>query len=480
MEDPTLLSRPIKAGDLVIVDEGDKLTQVYVKPDGVLQNRYGAFRHSAWIGKPFGHRAVATDGGGFVHALAPTPELWSLSLSHRTQILYMADGRVADRRAPRPRPGCHRNRGGHGQRLAVALARGRRRSVGPSLHLRVQPAQVRGGGEGVPRQRVRARAGQLRHADVCEPEWSFKPSLQTPVRGGEALAGAGADAAIFDVPSPWLVVPAAREALRPGGHFCSFSPCIEQIERTAAALSRHRFSCVRVFECLTFKRHLAAVRAADEAPRGGSRPKVRAPYAGAAGDGRSGANAPSVAGRKRRREGEGHGERHAETGYIQATPYATYKLRLLLAPAQPRAPASDGKCKRGIGFTAAHLCCLTRARHVTSKGCCLLRRLTKSCCAVALQSTPLRRLEPSLSMLEGVDGDRCWREPRADWLGDEHARAGVLGSFTSEYIMAHRASVGKHAAGRVPPATDRSCGGLSVGIARAAGSRDGDAPLAQR
>ena len=43
------------------------------------------------MGQHYGCRVTAKDGRGWVHLLSPTPELWSLVLTHRTQILYIAD-----------------------------------------------------------------------------------------------------------------------------------------------------------------------------------------------------------------------------------------------------------------------------------------------------------------------------------------------------------------------------------------------------
>ena len=53
--------------------------------------RFGVYRHSDLIGIPYGSKVGSRNGKGFIHVLRPTPELWTLALPHRTQILYIAD-----------------------------------------------------------------------------------------------------------------------------------------------------------------------------------------------------------------------------------------------------------------------------------------------------------------------------------------------------------------------------------------------------
>ncbi len=57
------------------------------------------------------------------------------------------------------------------------------------------------------------------------------------------------DAALIDLGEPWAVIPHAWEALRGGAPLCSFSPTMNQVERTVLSL-RGRFANIQSFECL--------------------------------------------------------------------------------------------------------------------------------------------------------------------------------------------------------------------------------------
>ena len=69
----------------------DIVQPLVITPGKELNLKYGYCRHSELIGVPYGSKIRSRNGKGFIHLLRPTPELWTLALPHRTQILYLAD-----------------------------------------------------------------------------------------------------------------------------------------------------------------------------------------------------------------------------------------------------------------------------------------------------------------------------------------------------------------------------------------------------
>lgn len=86
----TQSSRRIEHGSLVFLYAGIKSTQALLVERGkVSQVKHGAVRHDELIGREYGLRYECARG--VLQVLSASPELWSLNLPHRTQILYSTD-----------------------------------------------------------------------------------------------------------------------------------------------------------------------------------------------------------------------------------------------------------------------------------------------------------------------------------------------------------------------------------------------------
>ncbi|MFQ5909499.1 MAG: tRNA (adenine-N1)-methyltransferase [Thermoplasmata archaeon] len=66
----------------------------------------------------------------------------------------------------------------------------------------------------------------------------------------EDISEKNVDAVVLDIPNPWDAIGSALEALKPGGHFASYVPTMNQVERTVKELKKAPFIEVRTLETL--------------------------------------------------------------------------------------------------------------------------------------------------------------------------------------------------------------------------------------
>lgn len=220
---------------------------------------------------------------GFIHILPPTPELWTLSLPHRTQVVYTPDYSYILHRI-RARPG------------AVLIEAGA--GSGSFSH-----ASVRAVYNGYPNHDGK-RKGKVFSYEFHEERYrKMKKEIQDHgleglvqlthrdvYNGGFLIDGKspGASAIFLDLPSPWEALPHLSRRrpqvdvtgkngvktedegkekpwvspLNPkkNAHLCTFSPCIEQVTRTCSALRRLGWVDIDVVEIANRKLHTARDR----------------------------------------------------------------------------------------------------------------------------------------------------------------------------------------------------------------------------
>ncbi len=214
-----------------------------------------------------GETEAVAASSGFVHLLPPTPENWTSSLPHRTQVVYTPDYSYILHRL-RARPGTSIIEAGagsgsftHASARAVfhgypsdALPPSKKRKLGKvwsyefheQRHEKLQVEIKDHGLEGIV---------QITHRDVCEN--GFLVEGESP----------NAEAIFLDLPAPWLALPHLvrspprkpakssisgevnaesesgkekewKSPLNPNStvYLCTFSPCIEQVQRTISAM----------------------------------------------------------------------------------------------------------------------------------------------------------------------------------------------------------------------------------------------------
>ncbi|XP_022921295.1 tRNA (adenine(58)-N(1))-methyltransferase catalytic subunit TRMT61A [Onthophagus taurus] len=202
--------------------------------ENVFQTPYGALKCGDLIGKDYGSKITLSKGWGYV--LQPTPELWTLTLPHRTQIIYTPDASMIVLQLEL-NPGSIVIESGTGSgSLSHALIR----AVKPHGHLytfdfhenRVNIAKDEFYDHGLQRYVT------VQQRDVCTD--GFGTDLDHK-----------ADAVFLDLPHPWLAIPHALNSLKEtGGRICSFSPCIEQVQKACLKLKELGFQELQTVEVL--------------------------------------------------------------------------------------------------------------------------------------------------------------------------------------------------------------------------------------
>ncbi|KIJ17555.1 hypothetical protein PAXINDRAFT_167560 [Paxillus involutus ATCC 200175] len=229
-------NREVAAGDVVIIWQTRELIQpLLITPGKDFNNRFGHYKHVDFIGIPYGSKVGSRNGKGFIHLLRPTPELWTMALPHRTQILYLADIAFITSWLDIRRGSRVIEAGTGSGSFSHSVAR----TIGSTGHLysyEFHEARADKAREEFIRHGIEDIV-TLTHRNVCKDGFTVENSV---------------DSVFLDLPAPWDAVEHAKKALRKDcpTRICCFSPCIEQVLRTVSALNDAGFTDITMYENL--------------------------------------------------------------------------------------------------------------------------------------------------------------------------------------------------------------------------------------
>jgi tRNA (adenine57-N1/adenine58-N1)-methyltransferase len=220
----------IREGSFVLLYlDGKRKYLVRAEKGRVLHTHKGYLSLDSVVGLKYGSKIKSNIGVEFV-ALQPTPWDFVLKIARKTQVIYPKDMALMIFKLGL-KPGMRVVEAGTGSgALTCALAFFVRPGVVYSYDVNPSFQEVA--------KKNLERAGLLDYVVLKVKDIT------------QGIDEEDVDAVVLDMATPWLVVPHAWKALKGGGHFASFSPTINQVEKTVIELRKQGFVDVKVYELL--------------------------------------------------------------------------------------------------------------------------------------------------------------------------------------------------------------------------------------
>jgi tRNA (adenine57-N1/adenine58-N1)-methyltransferase len=215
---------PLRAGEWVrLVDAKGRKHNVELVPGKRFFSNKGHLEHDDLIGREEGFTVTSSVGGEYL-VFRPLLSEFVVSMPRGAAVVYPKDAAQIVAMAD-IFPGAHVVEAGVG---SGALTCSLLRAVGP--HGRVFSFERREEFADVARRNVHQFFGDL------PPTWSLTlGDLQEEL----PKAGVGADRVILDMLAPWECVPAAADALRPGGILCAYVATTTQMSMFVETVRVH-------------------------------------------------------------------------------------------------------------------------------------------------------------------------------------------------------------------------------------------------
>ena len=219
-----------EGADVLLYLDKKRTYLIKVEKEKTFHTHRGFIHIHELIGKPYGTRIRSSTNTEFV-ALKPTLRDYIFKMRRKTQITYPKDIALI-LIFSNATPGSQIVEAGTGTgALTTALAH----HVRPTGHVytyEIRPEFI------TLAQKNLQRAGVSQYVTIKNKDIT------------QGIDETEMDAVILDLATPWLVTPHAYRALKGSGLLVSFSPTIDQVQKTVEALKENGFVDIQTVECL--------------------------------------------------------------------------------------------------------------------------------------------------------------------------------------------------------------------------------------